>query len=155
MENGPALIDGSSRSLGHRHSSESPGTPCDVCLSLTASAEQVVLVRSVVGALAVSLGFRHRGVDDVRLAVTEACTNVVRHAYAGADTDGRLDVVASGARGGLTVTVADRGCGLRPRAETGPGGLGLSLMAALAQSVKIEETDGRGTTVRLSFAVAE
>ena len=127
--------------------------PCDVRLNLAARAEQVVLVRSVVGALAVSLGFPERVVHDVRLAVTEACTNVVRHAYDGAP--GRLDVAATAGRDALTVTVADHGSGLRPRGDSEPGGLGLPLMAALAESVEIDETDGKGTTVRLSFAAAQ
>lgn len=115
-----------------------------------------MLVRSVVGALATSLGFPDRCIHDVRLAVTEACTNVVRHAYPGPPAaPGLLAVAATAARGALTVTVADHGTGLRPRLDTGPGGLGLPLMAALAESVEFEDTDGKGTTVRLSFAGSE
>ncbi len=157
MENGPALIDGSSpRPSGRRFGSGEPVAPCDVRLNLSADAEQVVLVRSVVGALAVALGFPDRSIHDVRLAVTEACTNVVRHAYPGPPTaPGRLDVAARATSGALTVTVADQGIGLRPRMATGPGGLGLPLMAALAESVEFEDTPGKGTTVRLSFAAAE
>ena len=137
----PALLDGSSP------------MPCDVRLTLSAFADQVVLVRHVIGSVAESLGFADSGVDDVRLAVTEACTNVVRHAYDGAP--GRLDVAASAATDGLTVTVADHGCGLRPRLTDAPGGLGLPLMAALTESIEFAETEGHGTTVRLSFARAE
>lgn len=122
-------------------------------MTLPAHAQQVVLVRQVVGCVAQSLGFPAERVEDVRLAVTEACTNVVRHAYRG--PAGRLDVTAAADGGALTVTVVDRGVGLRPHADNGPAGLGLPLMAALTKSIEIAETDGRGTTVRLSFAVAE
>ncbi len=143
MRNGPALIDGPSAAAN----------PCDVQLSLTALAEQVVLVRQVIGSVAESLGFPVARVEDMRLAVTEACTNVVRHAYGGAP--GRLEVAATAGSDGLTVTVADHGRGLRPRIDGGPSGLGLPLMAALAASVEFGDTEGRGTTVRLSFARAE
>lgn len=161
MQDGPALIDGSSpRVTGRRFEPGGvsaaggvrPPAPCDVQLTLTARAEQVVLVRSVIGSLAESIGFAEPRVDDVRLAVTEACTNVVRHAYDG--VPGRLDVSASSGDDGLTITVADHGRGLRPSLDSGPGGLGLPLMAALAASVEFGQTDGRGTTVRLSFARA-
>lgn len=154
MDNRPALIDGSlSRQPGLSHPSARPGTSCDVRLNLSASAEQVVLVRAIVGALAHSLGLPDGRIHDVRLAVTEACTNVVRHAYDNDET-GRLDVSAEIAEDTLTVIVADEGTGLRPRVETGPGGLGLPLMAALAERCEFGENEGRGTTVRLSFATA-
>ncbi len=153
MEIEPALIDGSpSRLSGRRFSSERSETPCDVRLNLTADAERVVLVRAVVGSVAQTIGLCDADVHDVRLAVTEACTNVVRHAYG--DTPGRLDVAASVAPDGLHVTITDEGCGLRPRVDRDAGGLGLPLMAALAARVEFGETDGRGTTVRLSFATA-
>lgn len=162
MQTGPALrADGSSPRVsgllfgpGGDSAGGGPSpAPCDVRLSLCAQAEQVVLARQVVASVARSLGFPESSVQDVRLAVTEACTNVVRHAYDG--PDGRFDVAAAAQPDGLEVTIADRGCGLKPRVDGGPGGLGLPLMAALASSVEFAETDGRGTTVRLSFAPAE
>ena len=110
-------------------------------------------MRAIVGALAQSLGFADSRIDDVRLAVTEACTNVVRHAYHGGEP-GRLDVAAELTADTLTVTVSDHGSGLRPRLDMGPGGLGLPLMAALAEHVEFGDSDGEGTTVRLSFAGA-
>lgn len=156
MDNRPALIDGSPlRHPGRSQSSAHSETPCDVRLNLTASAEQVVLVRAVVGALARSLGFADERVQDVRLAVTEACTNVVRHAYHGGDP-GRLDVAAELTADALAVTVSDHGTGLRPRLDPGPGpgGLGLPLMAALAERLEFGDSEGQGTTVRLSFGGA-
>jgi serine/threonine-protein kinase RsbW len=162
MQKGPALIDGSSeRVTGRRYVPEGvaavgangPGTRSDVRLTLAAHAAQVPLVRQVVGSLAQSAGLPESRIEDVKLAVTEACTNVVRHAYP--DETGSLEVLASSAEDGLTVAVSDHGCGLRPRVHDGPGGLGLPLMAALTDAVEIDNADGQGTTVRLSFAVAE
>src|ERR1700745_3993604 len=53
----------------------------DVKLTLPARPENVAVVRHVLGAFAQALGLSVELIEDLRLAVTEACTNVVRHAY--------------------------------------------------------------------------
>src|SRR5918992_627110 len=60
-----------------------PAPDSDIRLTLPARPENVAVVRHVLGALAEALALPPALVDDVRLAVTEACTNVVRHAYEG------------------------------------------------------------------------
>ena len=156
MQNGPALIDGSpERHAGRRHNPEVPGTPAsngpdhDIRLTLSASAENVVLVRHVVGALADALGMAPTTAADVKLAVTEACTNVVRHAYG--DTSGSLEVEVLPRREAFVVTVTDRGRGLHPSSASGGAGLGLPLMAALANALEIDQPEGCGNRVRMSF----
>ena len=64
----------------------------DVRLTLPAEAENIPVIRHVLGAFAESLRLPADVVEDMRLAVTEACTNVVRHAYDG-DDPGTIDVV--------------------------------------------------------------
>ena len=76
--------------LGYAPVQMASATDCDIRLTLPARAETMALVRHVVGALAEALHMPPGMVEDVRLAVTEACTNVVRHAYAG--RDGALEV---------------------------------------------------------------
>lgn len=122
----------------------------DIRLTLPASAENVVLVRHVVAALAETLGLRRQAVEDIKLAVTEACTNVVRHAYA--DTHGPLEVVLHRTEQVLVVVVTDHGRGLRPNPEGGGAGLGLPLMAALSQGLEIEQAPDRGSRVSMSFS---
>ena len=79
----------------------------------------------------------------MRLAVTEACTNVVRHAYA--DGDGTIDVVVrpegQRARGRSSRT---RAAASGPSPDTAGPGLGLPLIAALADTLEIERTAERG-----------
>ena len=79
----------------------------------------------------------------MRLAVTEACTNVVRHAYAGAT--GTIDVVVRPERGALEVIVADTGRGDRAEPGHAGPGLGLPLIAALADTLEIERTGRAGS----------
>jgi anti-sigma regulatory factor (Ser/Thr protein kinase) len=131
-----------------------PDARSDIRLTLPARAESVVLVRHVVGALAETIALPPMRVEDIRLAVTEACTNVVRHAYR--RNPGNLDVAAVADARGLEVTVIDEGDGIRPhpQAEGGPG-LGLPLMAAVAHEFEIDQTRARGTRVRMSFPAGQ
>jgi serine/threonine-protein kinase RsbW len=92
---------------------------------------------------------------DIALAVTEACNNVVLHAYrvSKGNGDGRtFRLVAE--RDGLTVTVtvSDDGDGMTPRSDSPGIGLGLPLIATLCDDVKIgPATAGSGTVVMMRF----
>jgi anti-sigma regulatory factor (Ser/Thr protein kinase) len=89
---------------------------------------------------------------DICLATTEALSNVVRHAY-GDDDRGDVELEASIAGGALHITVRDFGLGPRAHLASEGLGLGLALMASLARHVVIDVETGRGTEVRLEFAV--
>lgn len=121
----------------------------DVRLTLPARAENVVVVRHVVAALAEALALPTKLVEDIRLAVTEACTNVVRHAYIG--TEGPLDVSIAPHDRGMTVVVSDRGRGLQPNPGSDGPGLGLPLIAALADELDIEHGPDAGSRLSMSF----
>jgi serine/threonine-protein kinase RsbW len=122
----------------------------DVRLSLQARPENVAVVRHVLGAFAEALRLPPELVEDMRLAVTEACTNVVRHAYRDGE-DGAIDVLIRPDGDRLELVVSDHGRGLGPTADvTGPG-LGLPLIAALADSLELQELPVRGSRVVMSF----
>jgi anti-sigma regulatory factor (Ser/Thr protein kinase) len=96
-----------------------------------------------------------RGFDEdaVGLAVTEALTNVVRHAYPGSQGPVTLSVKQSAGR--LVVVVADEGIGARSftaRSGSDRGhGMGLPLLHELCTSVRIDPGNS-GTTVTMAFA---
>ena len=113
-------------------SSSVPPRDTDIRLTLPARAENVAVVRHVLGALAEALNLDRAVVDDMRLAVTEACTNVVRHAYGG--REGTIDVVVRPRGELLEVVVTDEGRGLGPSPDTAGPGLGLALIEALTHS---------------------
>ena len=121
----------------------------DVRLTLPARPENVAVVRHVLGALAEALDLPPTLIEDMRLAVTEACTNVVRHAYAGASGD--IDVVIRPTGGALDVIVADHGRGLGASFDADGPGLGLPLIAALADSLEIERAPRAGSRLVMSF----
>src|SRR5262245_28248194 len=88
-------------------------TATDVRLTLPAQAENIPVIRHVLGAFAEALRLPADVVEDMRLAVTEACTNVVRHAYDDGDA-GTIDVVMQPNGNRLDVIVSDRGRGMGP-----------------------------------------
>jgi serine/threonine-protein kinase RsbW len=131
------------------------GTPVqeldsDIRLTLPARPENVAVVRHVLGALADVLNLPDTVREDMRLAVTEACTNVVRHAYA-ADAAGTIGVVVRPSDDALEVTVWDTGRGIGPSPDTLGPGLGLPLISALADAVEIEREQGRGSRLVMRF----
>jgi serine/threonine-protein kinase RsbW len=132
-------------------------TPAPVRLSLPAKARNIAVVRRALEAIAEELALPRRLVEDMRLAVTEACTNVVRHAYEGAEADDasamRVDLLPHA--GGMRVVVEDRGRGLGPSPDASGPGLGLPLIAKLTTKLEVSHGAGdRGSRVAMSFALA-
>jgi serine/threonine-protein kinase RsbW len=124
-------------------------TPAGLVISLQARPENVAVVRHALAGLAEEIGMDEAGVADLKTVVTEACMNVVVHAYDG--EPGPLHVEAWPDAEGVAVTVRDSGLGIRPRAETERPSLrlGLSLIAALSASFSISGGLGRGTEIRM------
>lgn len=90
------------------------------------------------------------GIADLKTVVTEACMNVVVHAYPD-DRPGPLEVEATPELDGLTVVVRDFGGGIRPRPDVDRPSLrlGLTLIAALSSSFEIKGGVDRGTEIRM------
>src|SRR3954464_10872849 len=93
----------------------------DVTLTLPARPENVSVIRHVLGAFAEALRLPDDLVEDLRLAVTEACTNVVRHAYT-TDVPGPVEISSVRTDEQVSVVVADHGRGIGSSSDTtGPG----------------------------------
>jgi serine/threonine-protein kinase RsbW len=92
---------------------------------------------------------------DLKLALTEACTNSVRHAYG--DAHGTVEIVYELYADKLVVEVADEGEGFEPPAGRSPvlaedelseGGLGIAIIEALADEFEIRERAQGGSSLR-------
>lgn len=123
--------------------------------SLPARAENVALVRHALAGLAEALEMEPAEIADLKTVVTEACMNVVVHAYDGPEP-GPLEVQAWPEGGALTITVRDFGSGIRPLADVEHRSLrlGLPLIAALTSSVQVSGEPGRGTEVRMTIPLS-
>jgi anti-sigma regulatory factor (Ser/Thr protein kinase) len=129
--------------------------PKGLYMRLPARAENVAVVRHALAGLAEQIGMDETGVADLKTVVTEACMNVVVHAYPG--ESGPLTVEAEPDTEGLTVTVSDSGSGISPQAESERASLklGLSLIAALSSSFSISGGLDRGTEVMMRLPLLE
>lgn len=129
-----------------------------VVLTFPAKPDYLLLARLTLSGIARKLPLDDELLADLKLAVTEACGNAVRHAYS--DAQGDVSVVFRIEDGRLLVTVEDRGDGIRaPDAlaadeEELPGplerGMGMPIIRAIVDELAVEKgTDGRGTVVRM------
>jgi serine/threonine-protein kinase RsbW len=122
-----------------------------VRLLMPALPANVALVRQALAGLTDELGVEPARAADMKIALTEACTNVVVHAYG--DEPGPLEVAMAVEHGRLVLSVRDRGGGLHPlpgRDEGAPLGFGLALIASLSDELGL--VGGRhGTEVRIAF----
>lgn len=125
----------------------------DMELALPARAENIVLIRHAFGAFGEALAVDEELLSDVRLAVTEACSNVVVHAYADG-TPGPLEVLATLDEDTLTVVVRDEGPGIAPHPDSPGLGLGLPLIASLAESVQLGRDERERTEVCMTFSLS-
>jgi anti-sigma regulatory factor (Ser/Thr protein kinase) len=112
-----------------------------------------VIRQALAGAIEV-LGMTESRLLDINTAVSEACNNVVVHAYEG--EPGPLEVYLCVQDSELEVVVRDQGVGIRPKAPE-PGlevqGLGLSLIQTLSDRVEFHGGVDQGTEVRMAFSL--
>ncbi len=118
-------------------------------LVVPAKAEYLSLVRLVVASVAGEAGFNDESVADIKVALSEASTNVVRHAYAnGCETGSRvIEVNCYDEPGRFFIEVTDHGHGI-PLPLPATEGLGLGIMGSLMDRVDVE-TGSTGTSVFL------
>ena len=125
--------------------------PTRLRLRVPAVATEVATVRHAVIEMAAAHGIGGRPREDIALAVSEACSNVVMHAYRHETAPGSLAVDAYRDDGEFFVVVRDEGIGMTPRADSPGLGLGLGLIAGLAKRLEIGSRQPGGASVTMVF----
>ncbi len=128
--------------------------PAEASLELNVRADPAALstLRRVAAVFARSVGADEEAVEAIAVAVNEAATNAVVHAYRGG-RPGPLRLAASVSGRVLAITIADEGIGEQAATRHGDEvGRGFPLMKALSRGVDVQRGE-RGTRVRLSFPV--
>jgi serine/threonine-protein kinase RsbW len=121
-----------------------------VHIELESEAESVALVRAMLAGVAEQLGLDRELLDELNTTVSEACNNVVKHAYGCAT--GPLIVDLCSDADCIEVTIRDHGIGFDPSAPTEDDmGVGLPLIDALADRSEIHTHPDGGTEVRIAF----
>lgn len=137
---------------------QSQGSLGVVELRIPSKAEWVAVARLAVAAVANRLNFSIEDIEDVKLAVAEACTNCIQHA----EGSGQIQITCETGPEGLTVRVRDFGNGARPEGIRSPrtdeltvgGGLGVFLIRSLMDSVEYDVHPDRGTNLVMTKKVA-
>ena len=132
-----------------------------VRLTFPAKADYLLLARLALAGLARRVPMDEEVLADLKLAVTEACGNAIRHAYTG--TAGRVDVSFVVGDDRLQMIVEDEGAGLtlpldgvppleaEPTPESFEGGMGIAIIRAVVDELEVRDgTDGRGTVVHMT-----
>lgn len=137
--------------LGHRPEpllgESDPATVAD--LTVPAVASSVPPLRHACIRAARALGADERMVTRIALAVSEAATNAVLHAFP--DAPGTVRIGVRHAGDAIDVIVTDDGIGLTPRADSPGLGLGLGLIAEVSDDLRIRTPPQGGTEIRLRF----
>jgi serine/threonine-protein kinase RsbW len=125
-----------------------------VALTIPARAEFVALCRLALTGLARTRALRPEVVADLKLALTEACSNSIRHAYKDGH-DGTVEIRYELRADRIQVEVADDGYGFdptlidRPPEEVDEGGLGIAIIRAVTDELDIAPgPDGQGSRLR-------
>src|ERR671931_871005 len=128
-----------------------------VRLTIPARPEYITLCRLALTGLSALRRFSDELLADLKLALTEACSNSVRHAYS--DSGGVVEIVYDLRPDRLVIEVTDEGEGFDPTAADGPpedlseGGLGIAIIRAIADEVEIaRQPDGKGSRLRFEKA---
>lgn len=123
-----------------------------VRLTIPAKAEYVLLGRLALSGVTRMRSPSDETLNDLKLAVTEACTNSVRHAYR--ENGGTVDIVYELYDDRLVVEVSDDGSGFDPAAveeadQLSEGGLGIAIIRALTDEFEVgERAGGHGSRLR-------
>lgn len=123
-----------------------------VQLRIPCKAEWVAVARLAVAAVANRLQFSIEEIEDIKLAVAEACTNAILHS----DGSGQIQLLCTSEASGLRVRVHDYGYGLPSEharklseEEVRAGGLGVILIRSLMDEVEYDAHPQRGTDLTM------
>jgi serine/threonine-protein kinase RsbW len=120
--------------------------------SYPALPESVPVARRALAAVATAAGAGGERLEEIRLAVSEALTNAVMHAYRNGKA-GRLHVTAAVASGELWVLIGDDGRGMHAWNDSDGLGIGLALISGLSDDFAIVTRASGGTEVQMRFDV--
>ena len=121
-------------------------------MEITANPEYVSIIRLTTSGIANKVGFCIDDIEDLKVAISEACTNAIKHS-----SDDRFTIIYSMIENGLTIEIIDNGKGYDRSSVSEPdidnlkeSGMGLFIIESLMDEVKIESKEGNGTSIKMT-----
>ena len=121
-------------------------------MEITANPEYVSIIRLTTSGIANKIGFCIDDIEDLKVAISEACTNAIKHSL-----EDRFTIIYTMIENGLTIEIIDNGKGYVSKEVSEPdldnlkeSGMGLFIIESLMDEVKIESKDGNGTSIKMT-----
>ncbi|WP_343345519.1 ATP-binding protein [Terrisporobacter petrolearius] len=121
-------------------------------MEITANPEYVSIIRLTTSGIANKVGFCIDDIEDLKVAISEACTNAIKHSL-----DDRFTIIYSMIENGLTIEIIDNGKGYDRNTVSEPdidnlkeSGMGLFIIESLMDEVIVESQEGKGTSIKMT-----
>lgn len=121
-------------------------------MEISSNPEYVSVIRLTTSGIANKVGFCIDDIEDLKVAISEACTNAIKHSL-----DDKFIVIYSIIENGLTIEVIDNGKGYDRNSVSEPnindlkeGGMGLFIIESLMDEVTVESQEGKGTSIKMT-----
>lgn len=126
---------------------------CEIIkMEITANPEYVSIIRLTTSGIANKVGFCIDDIEDLKVAISEACTNAIKHSL-----DDRFTIIYSMIENGLTIEIIDNGKGYDRSTVSEPdidnlkeSGMGLFIIESLMDEVIVESQEGKGTSIKMT-----
>ena len=121
-------------------------------MEITANPEYVSIIRLTTSGIANKIGFCIDDIEDLKVAISEACTNAIKHSL-----EDRFTIIYTMIENGLTIEIIDNGKGYVSKEVSEPdldnlkeSGMGLFIIESLMDKVNVESTEGKGTSIKMT-----
>lgn len=121
-------------------------------MEISSNPEYVSVIRLTTSGIANKVGFCIDDIEDLKVAISEACTNAIKHSL-----DDKFIVIYSTIENGLTIEVIDNGKGYDRNSVSEPnmndlkeGGMGLFIIESLMDEVIVKSQEGKGTSIKMT-----
>ena len=121
-------------------------------MEITSNPEYVGIIRLTTSGIASKIGFSIDDIEDMKVAVSEACTNAIKHG-----NDDVFYITFNILTNGIIIEIEDKGKGYDIKSVQQPdlnnpkeNGLGLFIIQALMDDVSVESKDGQGTIIKMT-----
>lgn len=126
---------------------------CEIIkMEITTNPDYVSIIRLTASGIANKIGFSVDDIEDLKVAVSEACTNAIKHSE-----DEKFSITFNILENGLNIEIKDSGKGYDTSSISIPdlekpkeSGLGLFIIQALMDDVSMESKEGEGTTIKMT-----